>query len=101
MRNGFTTDLADCAEFDQSLHAAQERTDERPLHVGCQRADRSRVPAIRAAVDRDRRLRRIVCVIDVPAPVRGQRDLLTPRSDPPEVPFGGRERALRVLAFDP
>ena len=58
------------------------------------------MPAVGAAVDRHRGARRIVGVIDVAAAVSGEGDLLSPRGQPPQIPFGADERALRVLTLD-
>ena len=71
----------------QPLEAAEQGPDQRPLHVGGERGDGPRVPAVGAAIDRHDRLFGVGGVIDVAAPEGGQRQLLPPWRQPVQIPF--------------
>ena len=84
----------------QPLGTAPQRADQRPAQIRGERADPAELPAVLAAIDSDRGLRRFVGVIGIGAGQGGERQFLAHPGQAAQVPSGAGEGALRVLAVD-
>ena len=79
------------------LRAAHEAADQRPFGVKRQGRQPARLPARIAAIDEGRGQRVLVRMIDIAPRQRGERHVLSPRGNSPQVPLGRGKGALGVL----